>query len=118
MNGLKFSAAATIVLSLGTTGALAKDWYPFKIAAAKNGDLKQVEQIAYVPLDKAEKPWKLCVLFPHMQDTYWLSVDYGIVEEAKRLGVKINLYQAGGYTQLPKQISQYDDCMAPAPTPS
>ncbi|RWL85589.1 MAG: TMAO reductase system periplasmic protein TorT, partial [Mesorhizobium sp.] len=92
--------------------AQAKDWWPFKINAAKGGDLKKVEAIDYVPLQKAEKPWNLCVLFPHLKDSYWVSVDYGIVEEAKRLGVKLTVLQAGGYDALPKQLSQYDDCVA------
>ena len=32
--------------------------------------------------------------------------------EAKRLGVKMNLVEAGGYTNLNKQISQIEDCVA------
>ena len=52
------------------------------------------------------------MLFPHMKDTFWVAVDYGIVEEAKRMGVNMTLYQAGGYENLPKQLSQFDDCMA------
>lgn len=97
----------------GSAGAVAADdWWPFAIDAAKGGDLSKVENIQYAPLEKAEKPWNLCVLFPHLQDSYWLSVDYGIAEEAKRLGVKFTLLQAGGYSNLPKQISQYDDCLA------
>jgi protein TorT len=91
---------------------MADDWWPFSIATAVGGDLTKVEKIDYTPLDKAEKAWNLCVLFPHLQDSYWLSVNYGIAEEAKRLGVKFTLLQAGGYSNLPKQISQYDDCVA------
>jgi protein TorT len=103
---------AFTVLTASASAASADDWWPFSIAAAKGGDLGKVETIDYVPLEKAEKPWNLCVLFPHLQDSYWLSVNYGIAEEAKRLGVKFTLLQAGGYSNLPKQISQYDDCLA------
>ena len=74
-----------------------------------NGKVSSVE---YTPLDKASKPWKICVSFPHMKDAYWLGVDYGVVEEAKRLGVSMNLVEAGGYTELNKQISQIEDCVA------
>ncbi len=106
-------AAATMLVSgLASGAAQAKDWWPFKIAAAKDGDVKQLHDIEYTPLEKADKPWKLCVLYPHMQDSYWVSVNYGLIEEAKRLGVKVSAFQAGGYTALPKQISQYDDCLA------
>jgi protein TorT len=52
------------------------------------------------------------VSFPHMKDAYWLAVDYGVVEEAKREGVKMTLVEAGGYTNLNKQISQIEDCVA------
>ena len=47
-----------------------------------------------------------------MKDTFWVAVDYGVVEEARRMGVNMTLYQAGGYENLPKQLSQFDDCMA------
>lgn len=103
-------ATAVGLLSAGT--AMAADWWPFAIDAAKGGDLKKVEKIDYAPLDKASKAWNLCVLLPHLQDSYWLSVNYGMVEEAKRMGVKLTIFQAGGYSNLPKQIAQYDDCLA------
>jgi len=84
-------------------------WWPAKVYDYDSGSQKVVE---YSPLEKAAKPWNICVLFPHMKDTFWVAVDYGVVEEAKRLGVNMTLYQAGGYENLPKQLSQFDDCMA------
>lgn len=98
---------ATTALSAGT--ASAADWWPFKIAAVENSATKQIE---YTPLEKATKPWRLCVLYPHIQDSYYVAVNYGVIEEAKRLGVKVTVFQAGGYTALTKQVSQYDDCLA------
>ena len=68
--------------------------------------------IQYSPQEKASKPWKICALFPHMKDTIWLAVNYGIVEEARRQGAAVTIYQAGGYENLPKQLTQFDDCMA------
>ena len=91
-------------------GAHAEDkWWPAKVYDFDSGAKKVVE---YTPLEKASKPWNICVLFPHMKDTFWVAVDYGVVEEAKRMGVNMTLYQAGGYENLPKQLSQFDDCMA------
>lgn len=104
--------ACALSAAIATSPASAADWWPFKINAAKNGNLKDIQGIEYSPLEKASKPWNLCVLFPHLKDSYWVSVDYGIVEEAKRLGVKVTVLQAGGYDALPKQLSQYDDCVA------
>lgn len=47
-----------------------------------------------------------------MKDAYWLGVDYGVVDEAKQLGVRLNLVEVGGYTELNKQISQIEDCVS------
>ena len=47
-----------------------------------------------------------------MKDAYWLGVDYGVAQEAERLGVKMQLVEAGGYTELNNQISQIEDCVA------
>jgi protein TorT len=65
-----------------------------------------------VPLEKASKKWHICVLFPHLKDTSWVAAVYGVTDEAKRLGVKMTVFEAGGYTNLSRQISQYDDCVA------
>ena len=92
-----------------TTAHAADQWWPVKVYDMDSG--KQV-LTDYAPLPKAAKPWNVCVLFPHMKDTFWVAVDYGIVEEAKRMGVNMTLYEAGGYENLPKQLAQFDDCMA------
>ncbi|MDQ0390378.1 TMAO reductase system periplasmic protein TorT [Labrys monachus] len=94
--------------------AHAEDWFPYKAMKTEPPfatDGKQ-EEVSYMPLAKASQPWKICVSFPHMKDAYWLGVDYGVVDEAKRLGVSMNLLNAGGYTELNTQISQIEDCVA------
>ncbi len=106
-------SAAFATLALAGPGS-ATEWFPYK-AEAVNPPFSpdgKVSPVEYVPLDKASKPWKMCVSFPHTKDAYWLGVDYGVVEEAKRLGVSMNLVEAGGYTELNKQISQIEDCVA------
>lgn len=100
----------SLALALGCAAAQAQQkWGPVKVIDQSSGKDVIVD---YTPLDKASKPWKLCVLFPHMKDSLWVAVAYGIVEEAKRQGVRMTLLQAGGYDSLPKQLSQYDDCVA------
>ena len=104
--------SATIIiaaLGLSAIAASAEDAWSFKLDSVKE---KAKTRIEYKPLDKAEKKWKLCALFPHLKDSYWLSIDYGMVEEAKRQGVALTILQAGGYENLPKQLSQFDDCIA------
>jgi periplasmic protein TorT len=100
--------AATLAAVIGSARA-ADPWWPVKVYDLDSGSPKVTD---YVPVEKAAKPWNICVLFPHMKDTFWVAVDYGVVEEAKRLGVNMTLYQAGGYENLPKQLSQFDDCLA------
>ncbi len=109
------TGAAMAALLMGAAGsASAADWFPtsvevwdppFDMASPRT-------TVDYAPLAKASKPWEICVSFPHMKDAYWLAVDYGVAEEAKRLGVKMQLVEAGGYDQLQKQVSQIEDCVA------
>lgn len=94
---------------LATAFAAQAETWSFPVYQVKDG---QKTEITYTPLEKAEKKWNICVLFPHMKDSFWVAVAYGVVEEAKRQGVQMTLLQAGGYENLPKQISQWDDCVA------
>lgn len=94
--------------------AMAADWFPYKAEAttppfAADGSKQAID---YTPLAKASKQWDICVAFPHLKDAYWLGANYGVTEEAKRLGVKVKLADAGGYTNLAKQVSQVEDCVA------
>lgn len=113
-NGLVLTLA-TSVMALAISGsAFAESWYPYPAQAIEPpfaADGKSVD-VSYTPVEKAEKPWNICVSFPHMKDAYWLGVDYGVAEQAKDAGVKMNLVEAGGYTELNKQISQIEDCVA------
>lgn len=107
------SIAASIILCGMATFANA-EWFPYpaettKPAFAADGVRSPLE---YVPLEKAQKKWNICVSLPHMKDAYWLGVDYGAIEEGRRQGVAVNVLEAGGYTNLNKQISQIEDCVA------
>jgi periplasmic protein TorT len=66
--------------------------------------------IEYTPLKKAARDWSICAAFPHMKDSYWLAVNFGLSNEVKRLGVQMRLYEAGGYDNLPAQIKQIETC--------
>src|SRR5688572_4493525 len=68
----------------------------------------------YEALNPSEvtKKWRICISMPNMNDDYYVAMNYGAVEEAKRLGVEMTMVNAGGYTNLSKQISQIEDCMA------
>ncbi|MCO5059322.1 MAG: TMAO reductase system periplasmic protein TorT [Rhizobiaceae bacterium] len=106
---------ASAAVALAMTGSVrAAEWYPYPVEVWDPPfDMASPRTSTdYTPLEKAEKKWDLCVSFPHMKDAYWLGVDYGITEEAKRQGVKANVVEAGGYTELNNQISQIEDCVS------
>jgi protein TorT len=68
--------------------------------------------VDYQPLATTASKWRLAVSFPHMKDAYWLAVNYGVVDEARRLGVALDLVQAGGYENLSTQIAQIRETAA------
>jgi protein TorT len=113
--GLKSVAFLSLVaFPLVSGAAQEKPWYPFSVEVWDppfNMESPRKKQ-DYAPVEKASQPWNICVSFPHMKDAYWIAVDYGVAEEAKRQGVKMTLLEAGGYTNLNKQISQIEDCVA------
>ncbi len=57
----------------------------------------------------AKKPYTIGVSFPHLKDPYWLAVNYGIIDQARDLGVGIQLVAAGGYTEITQQINQVEN---------
>ena len=114
-NVLLILAAVVLVNWAGQISAQAKDkWYPIKINVWDppfNTDLKRHDG-EYVALEKAEKAWKLCVSIPHLKDPYWGAVNFGLIDEAKRLGVGLRLVEAGGYDYLANQRKQIVECMS------
>jgi periplasmic protein TorT len=89
--------------------ALAEVW-KLEARAIAFDDGSAAVPITYTALDHASQPWRFCVLYPHLKDAYWLSVNYGMVEEARRLGVAFDVFEAGGYPNLSRQIDQLKGC--------
>lgn len=100
-------ASATVFCSAAV--AQEAEWTSFGVY---NFDSGEAVEETITPTESASKKWSLCAILPHMKDGYWISVDYGLVAEAKRLGVELTILQAGGYDQLSRQVSQFDDCIA------
>lgn len=73
--------------------------------------LQQSTPLQLTPLSTAEKSWRICALVPHLKDTYWTGINYGLVQQANTLGLKMELFEAGGYYGQDKQLSQLDNCM-------
>ena len=106
-------SAAMVIAALSGNAVAEEAWYPLKVSATKADGTKGL--FDYVPLSasgKASKNWSICVSFPHLKDPTFVALNYGMIEEAKLLGVSVRTFDAGGYTALAKQISQIEDCAA------
>lgn len=119
--GSKLVSAALIGLGslvVGTTSSSAADSWTFPVLAIDGirpsamapFDAKEIE---YKSLDSSEvtKKWNLCFMAPHTTNDIIRSYLYGTVEETKRLGAKLTVFDAGGYGNLDKQLAQFDDCV-------
>jgi len=107
---------AVLLCAAGAAPAQDADAWQFPVkertpAFSKDGVWKDA---VYKPLPRSEvsKKWHLCVLFPHTKDPYYLAMTYGAVKEAEAKGAALNVFAAGGYTELPTQISQMEDCIS------
>ncbi|MEL7290917.1 MAG: TMAO reductase system periplasmic protein TorT [Pseudomonadota bacterium] len=63
------------------------------------------------PNAMAQKVERICALYPHLKDSYWLSVNYGMVEEARQQHVDLRVLEAGGYPNIGKQREQLALCV-------
>lgn len=95
---------------------LSADWaVPVEIIDCKTPgcDGKRVQSV-YTPLPTGSltKKWSLCALLPHVKDPYWVGQDAGLVAEAQRAGVSLQVYEAGGYTEIGSQLDQLSNCVA------
>lgn len=53
---------------------------------------------------------KVCAIYPHLKDSYWLSVNYGMVSESNLFGIDLKVFESGGYPNLNKQRQQLISC--------
>lgn len=72
----------------------------------------KVHDEKYPMADRASKPWRIAFLFPHLKDPYWVGCNYGLVSEAQRLGVAVDVFTADGYDDLVGQLRQMDEAVA------
>ena len=54
---------------------------------------------------------KICALYPHLKDAYWLAVNYGMIEAAKKHPIELKILEAGGYDQQKRQTEQWQTCL-------
>lgn len=70
-----------------------------------NGSLAKENWIS----DRPKKEYTIGVLLPHLEDKFWITADYGIVNYAKELGVKVKIYSVGGYIEFGNQKEQLEE---------
>lgn len=88
-----------------------EDWFPTAVTVwPEQGFDSESTETEYSPTEDVSKAWNICASFPHLADPYWLAVDYGVIKEAERAGVNMDVVEAGGYGNLDKQIQQVEDC--------
>lgn len=85
----------------------------FMIGAATAGASAQDRLLGMVKPVKAKKPYRIAYASADMNADFWLGMAYGIVNEAKRAGVKIvRITSAGGYGKVAEQIGQLEQLRA------
>lgn len=104
------SCALVLCLLMAQAVQCAAETWMLESRASPYDDRRPSPALSYAPLQKARKTWRLCASYPHLKDSYWLSVNYGMVEHARRLGVSLEIVEAGGYLNLEKQKAQIAAC--------
>lgn len=66
----------------------------------------------YAMAAPASKPWRIAFLFPHIKDPYWVGCSYGVISEAQRLGVAVDIFPADGYNDLVGQLRAMDEAIS------
>lgn len=115
-------ASATVLgvgyLLFGVSQSIASDSWSFPLLAMDS--LRSTatapfegKPTDYKSLDASEvtKKWNLCFLAPHTTNDVLRAYLYGTVEESKRMGATLTIFDAGGYGNLDKQLAQFDDCV-------
>ncbi|MBV8467290.1 MAG: TMAO reductase system periplasmic protein TorT [Burkholderiales bacterium] len=71
-----------------------------------------VSTLAFPMAKPASKPWRIAFLFPHLKDPYWVGCSYGVITEAQRLGVAVDILPAEGYDDMVGQLRKMDEAIA------
>lgn len=111
---LSLCLLGTLLFTTDPVYSAKKNWYPVEVDVWNppfNKTRRRVQK-QYVPLEKAQKKWRLRVFIPHLKDAYWLGVNYGLIDEARRLGISLTIYQAGGYGLLAVQRKQINSVLS------
>ncbi|MGD8241559.1 MAG: TMAO reductase system periplasmic protein TorT [Desulfobacterales bacterium] len=110
-------AGIMLALAIPTGLKAGEAWYPLAVDVwtPPFNEAMQRQSQQYTPLEKASKPWRIRVFIPHLKDAYWLGVNFGLIDEARRLGISLSIQEAGGYGQLAVQRRQIEAALSETP---
>jgi protein TorT len=117
-HGARMLGALVVLMALSVPTVYAgSKWYPLDVDVwtPPFNDQRQREQKTYIPLAKASRAWRIQVFIPHLKDAYWLGVNHGLIDEARRLGIRLSIKEAGGYDKLDRQRRQIETALAEKP---
>lgn len=100
-----------LFITMNVHGAPSSSSWSLEQRTPYNVKVQHASALDYHPLKNTIKPWKICALVPHLKDAYWIGIDYGLVQHAKALNIKLELFEAGSYYGKKKQLSQLSHCM-------
>jgi protein TorT len=105
-----------VALTVSTVQAGEK-WYPVDVDVwtPPFNDQHQRKQETYTPLKSAQQQWRILAFIPHLKDAYWLGVNYGLIDEARRQQISLSIFEAGGYDQLEVQRQQIQAALSEQP---
>jgi periplasmic protein TorT len=103
-----------LTVFLGASTAL-RAWTIDAVKTEPPFDLSQKTLVPtkYTSLSPSDvsKKWDICLLLPHTDNPFMVSVLYGGITEAKRLGIHLEAKSAGGYENVARQIDQVESCV-------
>ena len=114
---LLVSGCFLLALAIPTGLKAGEAWFPLAVDVwtPPFNEAMQRQSQQYTPLEKASKPWRIRVFIPHLKDAYWLGVNFGLIDEARRLGISLTIAEAGGYDQLDVQRRQIEAALSEKP---
>ncbi len=98
------------------SAASAQDWaVPIEVIDCQTPGCEGTRTASvYTPLAPSDltQEWNLCAVLPHVKDPYWVGQNAAMVAEAQRMGIALQTYEAGGYTEISNQLDQLSNCAA------
>ena len=104
-------ATGAICLQPATSAGTGDAWFPLTVEVTDGGVNAASLPVLYEPLPEARNKWSVCVAMPQITGSLWRAIDFGLIDEARRLGIRMQIYEAGRYAGEQVQRKQISDCI-------